>query len=246
MQQRFGVRLGVIFIDTVAACFSMQDENSNAEVSRICASMRDVGESVGALVVAIHHYGKDSGTGLRGASAWHGAADVVISVTCVIDPLSGRGSHGGVAVAKARDAEQGPIASFILEKVKLGVDEDGEEFGSCTVKADPAQQRRPLRANAPKGIQTLDAACRMALGERCEDVQLRKGGPTIRAVELKHVRAKFCELYVTGKAEPKNATAARDRAWLRALEKPPEDCAIGQGQEGREWLWLKTPNSKEC
>lgn len=40
IQQRWGVRLGAVFIDTVAACFSMQDENSNAEVSRVCASMR--------------------------------------------------------------------------------------------------------------------------------------------------------------------------------------------------------------
>jgi AAA domain/Primase C terminal 1 (PriCT-1)/RepB DNA-primase from phage plasmid len=245
MWRRFGIPVGAVFVDTVAACFSMQDENSNAEVSRICASMRDIGGRVGALVIPIHHYGKDAGTGLRGASAWHGAADVVISVTCVIDPLSGRASRRGPAVAKARDAEQGPIASFILEKVKLRVDEDGEEFESCIVRADPAKQGRPLRDKAPKGIRTLDDACRMALGEHSEDVQLRKGGPKIPAVELKHVRAKFCELYVTGKAEPKNATAARDRAWLRALEKPPEEYAIGQGQEGREWLWLKTPNSEQ-
>jgi AAA domain/Primase C terminal 1 (PriCT-1)/RepB DNA-primase from phage plasmid len=245
MQRRFGIPLGAVFVDTVAACFSMQDENSNAEVSRVCASMRHIGESVGALVLPIHHYGKDAGTGLRGASAWRAAADVVVSVTCDIDAQSGLVSNRGIAVAKARDGEQGPIASFILEKVKLGVDEDSEEYGSCIVKADPAPRGRPLGANAPKGIRTLDAACRMALSEHSEDVQLRKDSSTIRAVELKHVKAKYCELYVTGKAELKNATAARDRAWLRALGKLPEDYAVGQGQEGREWLWLKTQNSQQ-
>ena len=90
MQRRYGVRLGAVFIDTVAACFSMQDENSNAEVSRVCAFMRCMGNSIGAVIMPIHHYGKDAATGLRGASACRGAADVVISVTADIDPITGR------------------------------------------------------------------------------------------------------------------------------------------------------------
>ena len=244
MQRRFDIRLGAVFIDTVAAFFSMQDENSNAEVSHVCASMRHIGESVGALVLPIHHYGKDAGAGLRGASAWRAAADVVMSVTCDIDAQRGLISNRNLAIAKARDAEQGPIASFILEKVKLGVDEDGEEFGSSIVRAAPAQQGRPLRVTAPKSIRTLDAACRMALGEHSEDVQLRKDAATTRAVELKHVKAKFCDLYVSGEAEPKKATAARDRAWRRVLKKPPEDYGIGQGGDGREWLWLKNSQQR--
>ena len=40
MQQRYGLRLGAMFIDTVAVCFSMKDENSNAEASGVCAIMR--------------------------------------------------------------------------------------------------------------------------------------------------------------------------------------------------------------
>ena len=75
MQERFGVRLGAVFIDTVKACFDMQDENSNAEVARICNVIRYIGDTVGAtMTLPIHHYGKDAGTGLRGrfGVAWSG------------------------------------------------------------------------------------------------------------------------------------------------------------------------------
>jgi len=105
MRQRLDVRLGAILMDTVAACFVMQDENSNAEVSKVCSIMRHIGESVGAMIIPVHHYGKDAETGLRGASAWRGAADVTISVTAKIDQLTGKASNRELALAKARDAD---------------------------------------------------------------------------------------------------------------------------------------------
>jgi hypothetical protein len=241
MKQRCGVRLGAVFIDTVAACFSMQDENSNAEVSRACAIMRSIGNSIDALVLPIHHYGKDAATGLRGASAFRGAADVVISVTADIDALTGRVSNRGLAIAKARDGEQGPVAPFRLDYVKLGVDEDGDEFGTRVVRADPERGQQDVAGNqAPKGIRIFDSAARKALGEHSEDVQLYKDSPKGRAVELRHVRAEFCRLYVTGETDSKLAAGTSERAWRRVLEKVPDDYTTVKGPDGREWLLLKT------
>jgi AAA domain/Primase C terminal 1 (PriCT-1)/RepB DNA-primase from phage plasmid len=244
MFQRTRVRLGAIFIDTVATCFSMKDENANAEVSGVCHLMRQIGESVGVVVIPVHHYGKDPATGLRGASAWRGAADVVVSVTADIDALTGRVSSREIAIAKARDEEQGPVAPFLLEWVKLGTDEHGDDFGTCIVKPDLARGIRQLApSNAPKGVRVFNDACRFELGEHSEDVQLAKDSPRIRAVELKYVKAKFCNMYVTGEADPKKAYETIGRAWRRVLEKLPAEYAIGKGQDGREWVWLKTPSS---
>jgi hypothetical protein len=232
MQRRFDVRLGAIFIDTVAACFPMKDENANAEVSGVCRTMRQVGESVGALVVPMHHYGKDAGTGLRGASAWRGAADVVVSVTCDIDALSGDVRNRGLAIAKARDAEQGPIAPFILEWVKLGVDEDGEDFGTMIVKPDPERKLQDLRrGTSDKGAQAFESACRTALEEGSEDVQLRAGGSKVRAVDLDKIRARFFETYVTGAGDGKQQHAATKRAWSRILNiKSRANTPLGKGR----------------
>jgi hypothetical protein len=245
MQQRFNVRLGAVFMDTVAACFVMQDENSNAEVSKVCNIMRHIGDSIGAVIIPIHHYGKDAATGLRGASAWRGAADVTISVTAVIDQLTGKVSNRALALAKARDAEQGPVAPFILEWVKLGVDDDGEDFGTCIVELDPTRGLQgAVRDTRPKSIRAWDDACRIAFGEHGQDVQLRKDEPLIRAVELRHVKAKFCEIYVTGEGDPKKAAGAKDRAYRRVLDKMPADYVVEIGQDGREWLWLKVPSPR--
>ena len=207
--------------------------------------MRHIGDSIGAVIIPIHHYGKDAATGLRGASAWRGAADVTISVTAVIDQLTGKVSNRALALAKARDAEQGPVAPFILEWVKLGVDDDGEDFGTCIVKLDPALELQgALRDTRPKSIQDFDQACRIALEECSQDIQLRKDAPLIRAVELKHVKAKFCEIHVTGKGDPKKVAQAKDRAYRRVLDKMPGGYAVASDQDGREWLWLKVPSPR--
>jgi hypothetical protein len=245
MQQRWGVRLGAVFIDTVAACFSMQDENSNAEVSRVCASMRYIGDSIGVVVIPIHHFGKDQGTGLRGASAWRGAADVVISVTADIDANSGRVSNRALAVAKARDGEQGPIAAFRLDYVKLGTDKDGEEFGTCVVREEPEQPKNVARHEVPKWVPALDTACRQALSKHCEELGI--SNRKVQAVELRYVRANFCGIYVTGQADLKKAKQASNKAWQRALENMPDHLpyyATVRSSDGREWLWLNTENSR--
>ena len=245
MQQRWGVRLGAVFIDTVAACFSMQDENSNAEVSRVCANMRYIGDSIGSLVIPIHHFGKDAETGLRGASAWRGAADVVLSVTGQIDPLSGRTHNRALAIAKARDAEQGPIAPFRLDYVQLGTDGDGEEFGTCVVREDPERPKNVPRNQMPKWVPTFDMACKRTLMEHGEE--LRIDNRMVHGVELKRVRSNFCGTYVTGDEDPTKARQASERAWRRALKNMPNQLpgyATARGGDGREWLWVKADNSR--
>ena len=132
-QDRFGVRLGVIFVDTVAACFSMKDENDNSEATEITKVLAALGRALGCVVIPVHHYGKGQETGLRGASAWRANVDVVLSVTCTRNQVTGATSEHYLSLAKARDGEEGPIAPFALRTVVLGVDEDGENVTTCYV-----------------------------------------------------------------------------------------------------------------
>jgi AAA domain len=76
-REEFGVRLGVIFIDTLAAAFNLKDETANAEASSVARQLLGLAAQTGTVVVPSHHYGKNQETGLRGASAWCAAADVV-------------------------------------------------------------------------------------------------------------------------------------------------------------------------
>jgi AAA domain len=129
----FGVRLGQFVTDTVAATFAMKSEDDNAEATAICNILRRAGEETESLAVAVHHYGKNPESGLRGASAWRGSADVVLGTLADIDPLSGRASNRELVCPKSRDGEQGPISPFELKFVELGLDDDKEIYGSCCV-----------------------------------------------------------------------------------------------------------------
>ena len=67
IQQQYGVRLGVAILDTVAATFDMEDEDSNSEVAKAIKKMRDLGDKFEGLVIPIHHYGKTATTGFAAA-----------------------------------------------------------------------------------------------------------------------------------------------------------------------------------
>lgn len=130
-----GVRLGVVIIDTLAACFALEDENSNAEASKAIAAMKRVADALGVVVAPVHHYGKGVETGLRGASAWRAGADVVLSVLARRDETTGHVDGRRLCLAKSRTDVEGGEIPFELRAVPLGVDEDGEQIFDCHVEA---------------------------------------------------------------------------------------------------------------
>jgi hypothetical protein len=67
----------------------MEDEDSNSEVAKVLKKMRGLGDKFSGLVIPIHHYGKAASTGMRGGSVWRAGADVVLSVLCDRNDLTG-------------------------------------------------------------------------------------------------------------------------------------------------------------
>ena len=65
LRERFGVAVRLVIVDTLAAAFSMKDENAAAEVNAVCKAAAELGDDIGAAVLAVAHYGKDASTGLR-------------------------------------------------------------------------------------------------------------------------------------------------------------------------------------
>jgi hypothetical protein len=187
-QGDFGVRLGQVVIDTVAASFGMKDEDDNAEATKVCNVMRVIGEETGALMTPVHHYGKNPESGLRGASAWKGSADVVTGVLADIDPLSGRTSNRELVCAKARDGEQGPLSPFELEFVKLGLDADREVYGSMYVVPADGKSRLDKTAAPNKGQRAIQDAINEALDGRGKIITPRANMPPVRAAKVIDVR----------------------------------------------------------
>jgi hypothetical protein len=230
----FGVRLGRFVIDTVAATFSMKDEDDNAEASKVCKLLRCLYEETSALADAVHHYGKNPESGLRGASAWKGSADVVMGVLADIDPLSGATSNRELVFNKARDGVQGPLSPFDLQFVRLGLDQYGEDYGSCCVVPIEGTSRFD-NTTINKGGRALRDAFNECLDGRSKTIVPRAGMEPVRAVKVADLRVEFDRRCVTGEGDP--TKAANAMAFTRALDKlPPSTFAAGSA-EGTEWVW---------
>jgi hypothetical protein len=236
----FGVRLGMVPIDTVAASFSMKDEDDNSEATKVCNVMRSIGDEVGALMAPVHHYGKNPESGLRGASAWRGSADIIEGVLADLDPLTGRALSRELVCAKARDGEQGPLSPFELQFLKLGVDADGEPYGSCCVVPIAGQSRFEKAATLSKSQRAIQDAIAEALDRHGKVITPRAGMATVKAVKVTDVREEFDRRYVVDESDPAKASNAKRMAFKRALDHlSPSQFGAGSA-EATDWLWRIT------
>lgn len=243
VKAQFGVRCGASFFDTIAANFHMEDENSNAEIAKVIGKLREFEAKTNGLVVPVHHYGKQDSSGLRGGSLWRGGADVVLSVLADRDDRTGKVSGRELALAKARDGLEGPIAPFELKPHDLGFDDEGDAFGSLVVIPGEAGQS-VVRVKRPKteakSKRVFREAVTEALADTGKDIRVLHDGPMVRATDVESVRAQFYRRYVTGEAELGKATDARQKAFKRLLDELPDGISSST-QDGREWLWRVAP-----
>jgi hypothetical protein len=209
-------------------------------MTRVCNVMRSIGEDIGALMAPVHHYGKNPESGLRGASAWKGSADVVEGVLADIDPLSGRASNRELVCVKARDGEQGPISPFELEFVELGLDADCEIYGSCCVVPADGKSRFDQAATRSKGARAIQDAINEALDGQGKIITPRADMAPIKATKVTDVRAEFDRRYVVDEADPAKVAHAKRMAFKRALDRlSPTQFGAGSA-EGVDWIWKIT------
>lgn len=133
----------VVVIDTLSATTPGGNENSGEDMGRVLSHCKFLHRKTGALVVLIHHSGKDATRGARGWSGLRAAADAEIEVTR-------NGDYRSAAVTKMKDGSDGENIGFKLKTVVLGLDADGEEESSCVVEhvdtpaGEPKSKPRPV------------------------------------------------------------------------------------------------------
>lgn len=133
----------LIFVDTLAQTIAGANENASEDIGKVIANCKGLKRATGAMVVLIHHAGKDSSKGARGWSGLRAAADVELEVS--------RADHDRVMrVTKQKDGEDGTEFGFRLKSVHLGEDDDGEAITSCIVE-DAAVVPPSMRKKEPKG-----------------------------------------------------------------------------------------------
>jgi hypothetical protein len=239
-QGDFGIRLGQVTIDTIAASFAMKSEDDNAEASKVCKAMLSIADEIGTLMAPVHHFGKNPESGLRGASAWRGSADVVEGVLADIDPMSGRASNRELVCAKARDGVEGPISPFDLEFVPIGIDDDGDIFGSCCVVPNEGKSRFGKTAPLSKSQRAIRDAINEAMEGRGKIIRPRADMAPIKAAKVVDVREEFDRRYVVDEGDPAKAANAKRMAFKRSLDQlSPSQFGAGSA-EGADWIWKIT------
>jgi hypothetical protein len=237
-QSAFNVRLGLVFVDTVSASFDIKEEADNAEAARVCKVMRRLGDATGALVVPIHHYGKNAAVGLRGASAWRANADFVLSVMADIDPQTGNVSNRQMAVAKDRDGAQGAITPFTLKPVELGVDDSGQPWGSMVAVAHDSAAKPA--SDWPPSLSVFRQALHTALADGGFEDKPFADGPTLRVAFLHLVRDEFAKVTHVDSDSEKGRQEAIRKQFTRRLSDAQSRKLVGvrARDDGRSLVWL--------
>jgi hypothetical protein len=253
-KEKFDVRLGFVFVDTVSASFDIEEECDNAEAARVCKTLRRVGEEIRANAVPIHHYGKDAAVGLRGASAWRANADIILSVTADIDPVTGHVTNRQLSIAKDRDGAQGPLTAFALKWIELGTDEDGKPFGSMVAVAEEGVTQ--TASQWPSHLLIFRQALSEAILAKGYLNKPYPDGPELKVVNVEDVKAFFATLthvdskkQGTGEATEEARQDAIRKQFARKLEQAQTRRLIGfvadTAGHGKIWLAKAAPDKPD-
>lgn len=126
----------VVVVDTLAQTTPGANENAAEDMGKALANCKAIHRATGALVVLVHHTGKDQSRGARGWSGLKAAADAEIEISRTV---AGR----AIRVSKQKDGEDGRVWGFELDVVPVGADDDGGTLTSCVIRevAPPLRQQ---------------------------------------------------------------------------------------------------------
>lgn len=139
---------GCVVFDTFAQVTPGANENSGEDMGVALANAKAIGSVFHAVIVLIHHSGKDTSKGARGWSGSHAAMDFVLEVVRFEES-----AKRSIRVRKQKDGQDGEELGLRLEVVTVGIDPDGDEITSCVaveaevpVYAEPdnTPKRKPL------------------------------------------------------------------------------------------------------
>lgn len=187
----------LIVMDTFAQVMAGADENNGQDVGNALAQCKRIANRSGAMVLLVHHSGKDASKGSRGHSSIKAACDVEIKVERSNDTRS-------ITTSKMKDGVEGIGYLFSLHTVVLSQDEDGDDITSCIVEFKGSGQVKPeaKKKTGANELALLDALHNV-LGLSSEAA----------GAETAEVQEEFCAQF-----DPAKRQSYKNQAFKRALE----------------------------
>lgn len=217
----------LVVIDTLSRSLQGGDENSSVDMGALIANVHHVIAETGAMVLMVHHSGKDAARGARGWSGLKGAIDTEVEIT-----RSDEGQRGA-KVVKQKEGEDGADFPFSLDIVTLGQNRHGEDVTTCVVKFD--QEATPavvanakIKGHAARALSVLHDL--IVENGRTGFPGVPSGCPSIPE---EWWRERFYDRTISdGKAEVKQDS--KRHAFNRAAEELTEKRLVGVSK-GRVW-----------
>lgn len=155
----------VIIMDTFAQMTAGINENSGEDMGVALEQCKRIARLSGAMVLLIHHSGKDAAKGARGWSGLRAAADVELEVTRSDEVRA-------IKVTKLKDGRDGAEHGFKLVDVILGLDEDDDTITSCVVEYGTTSHGMPSGKNEVLLLTTLHELIGYGHRSRIEEDEL--------------------------------------------------------------------------
>ncbi len=159
LQDKFGVRLGLVVLDTLSSSGVLVEENTNGEASATISALNRVAERLGCLFLFVHHPAKH-GTAARGAYALHANVDAEIT----IDYDEGKPMRI-VRLTKHKEAPAPRVLGcYTLQSVSAGIDSAGDPVTACRIVADEYDAKLSAKAGRAATLTAEQvAACQNAI-----------------------------------------------------------------------------------
>jgi hypothetical protein len=153
----------VVSIDTLAQTTPGANENAGDDMGLAINHCKRLSDALRAMIILVHHAGKDVSKGARGWSGIKAAADVEIEV-------SRAGNTRAMRLTKSKDGEDGKEFGFRLNTIVVELDEDGDDVTSCVVehcevvaRVEPSPEPKKVKLGKHQE-RVLGMAKRMSVG----------------------------------------------------------------------------------
>ncbi len=150
-EKRHEKQLEVVAIDTLNKTTPGMDEIHGKDVGLVISRLDRIREECNCGLWLVHHKNA-ANTGPRGHTSLLATFETAIEITAGglerdINPAGGPGRMIRTAkLLKQREGEEGVTWRFVLRRVVVGVDEDGDERSSCVVTAPAGESHAPAGA----------------------------------------------------------------------------------------------------
>jgi AAA domain/Bifunctional DNA primase/polymerase, N-terminal len=241
MQERFGLPLGLVEINTLSPAAGFEQANESSENQRVMTVLSTAGRENDACVLAIDHFGKDVSTGTRNSSVKEAHVDAVLALLGERD-LAGNVSDTRMAIRKLRGGPTGAEIKFSNREVS--VEAQGHLHTSLVIdwtegEAKTARPKQPPKV--PQSLKTFKRAVDAMLRDVGRSIRPWPDGPEVRAVDRERVREEFY------KAAPADSRESKRKAFGRAERHAVGSRVIVSRELGTAtWFWLPSREEEEA